>query len=243
MSFRKILGAMFGTASGKGYVGESIVSVTAWLTLPSSKYTRFNDVTLPTPDGTTQIDHIFVSQFGVFVVETKSMGGWIFGGERDRQWTQMFRGGRKFRFQNPLRQNYRHVKAVEATLANLRLPPGAVHSVVAFVGEAQLKTEMPPNVTVGASFASYVRSFREPILSDETVIAACRAIEGESLPSSGATHRQHVRNLKERKEAGTPGRCPRCGKDMVQRTTRRGPNAGRQFWGCSGFPECRYIRR
>lgn len=243
MSFGKILGAIFGTASGKGYVGESIVSVTAWLTLPSSKYTRFNDVTLPTPDVTTQIDHIFVSRFGVFVVETKSMEGWIFGGERDRQWTQMFRGGRKFRFQNPLRQNYRHVKAVEAALANLRLPPDAVHSVVAFVGEAQLKTQMPPNVTVGTGFASYVRSFREPILSDKTVIAACDAIEAESLPSSGATHRQHVRDLKERKESGKPGRCPKCGKDMVQRSTRRGSNAGRQFWGCSGFPACRYIRR
>ena len=36
------------------------------------------------PDGTTQIDHIFVSHYGVFVVETKNTSGWIFGNERDR---------------------------------------------------------------------------------------------------------------------------------------------------------------
>ena len=179
----------------------------------------------------------------MFVVETKNMGGWIFGGERDRQWTQMFRGGKKYRFQNPLRQNYRHVKAVEGALAGLALPRGTVRSVVAFVGDAQLKTEMPANVTAGTGFTSYVRSFRKPILSDEEVLAVCRIIESEGLPSSGSTHRRHVRGLREQKRSGVPGKCPRCGKDLVLRTTRRGPNAGQRFWGCSGFPACRYIRR
>ena len=33
--------------------------------------------------------------------------------------------------------------------------------------------------------------------------------------------------------------CPACGKAMLLRTARKGPKAGSQFWGCSGFPECR----
>ena len=33
--------------------------------------------------------------------------------------------------------------------------------------------------------------------------------------------------------------CPACGKLMVLRTARKGPNAGLQFRGCSGYPECR----
>jgi hypothetical protein len=32
--------------------------------------------------------------------------------------------------------------------------------------------------------------------------------------------------------------CPACGKPMVLRTARKGPNAGSQFRGCSGYPEC-----
>jgi uncharacterized C2H2 Zn-finger protein len=36
-------------------------------------------------------------------------------------------------------------------------------------------------------------------------------------------------------------RCPRCGKEMVLRTARRGPYAGNQFWGCSGYPACKGI--
>ena len=37
--------------------------------------------------------------------------------------------------------------------------------------------------------------------------------------------------------AGTPV-CPKCKATMVLRTAGRGPRAGRQFWGCSGYPEC-----
>jgi len=35
--------------------------------------------------------------------------------------------------------------------------------------------------------------------------------------------------------------CPKCGKQLVLRTARRGANAGRQFYGCSNFPKCRFI--
>jgi len=101
-----------------------------------------HDLVLPTPDGTTQVDHVIVSRFGVFVIETKNMTGWIFGDERSRKWTQtLYR--KKYPFQNPLRQNYKHVKAVES-IAGLR--SRCVHSVVVFVGGSKFKTPMPANV-------------------------------------------------------------------------------------------------
>ena len=109
--------------------------------LPPSTYRSFHDIMLPTPDGMTQIDHVFVSRFGVFVVETKNMGGWIFGEPNQHRWTQVLPGGRKQQFQNPLRQNHRHVKAVEEALGARTLPEGTVRSVVAFVGEAELKID------------------------------------------------------------------------------------------------------
>ncbi len=36
--------------------------------------------------------------------------------------------------------------------------------------------------------------------------------------------------------------CPNCGRPMVKRTSRKGGNAGRQFWGCPSFPQCRGTR-
>lgn len=37
--------------------------------------------------------------------------------------------------------------------------------------------------------------------------------------------------------------CPRCGRELVLRIAKKGDNAGNQFYGCSGFPKCRYIRQ
>lgn len=225
----------------KGALGETAVKAGAGLSLPSSAYRKFHDVTLPTAGGTTQIDHVFVSEFGVFVLETKNMDGWIFGTEKDRQWTQVFPGGKKYRFQNPLRQNYGHVKAVENALQGMGLPKGVVKSVVVFVGGAELKRDMPENVTTGFGAARYIRSFRKKVLTREQVEEICSMIESGRLSRSWGTDREHVRNLRSR-TGSTPRNCPRCGRKMVLRTARKGPNAGGQFWGCEGFPRCRGVQ-
>jgi len=57
----------------KGFLGEALVRIFDWLLLPLRVYQRVHNVTLQPPDGTTQIDHIFASRFGIFVVETKNM--------------------------------------------------------------------------------------------------------------------------------------------------------------------------
>jgi hypothetical protein len=48
----------------------------------------FHNLILETPDGSTQIDHLVLSTTGIFVIETKNMSGWIFGGDKQRMWTQ-----------------------------------------------------------------------------------------------------------------------------------------------------------
>jgi len=42
---------------------------------------------------------------------------------------------------------------------------------------------------------------------------------------------------------GTSKTCPRCGKALVLRIAKKGENAGNQFWGCSGYPKCRFIEK
>jgi ssDNA-binding Zn-finger/Zn-ribbon topoisomerase 1 len=34
--------------------------------------------------------------------------------------------------------------------------------------------------------------------------------------------------------------CPKCEREMVLRTASKGPGAGKQFWGCSGYPRCQF---
>lgn len=225
----------------KGTLGELAVRLGAALALPSPAYRRYHNVTLSTEDGTTQIDHVIVSVFGVFVVETKNMRGWIYGRKWDRQWSQVFPGRGKYRFQNPLRQNHRHVRAVEEALRGIGLPEGAVKSVVVFTGGAELKRKAPENVTLGRGGIRYVRSFGTAVLSEAQAAAACAAIEAARLRRWWGTSRRHARSLEERHDGARRRACPQCGRRMVLRTGQRGPEAGGRFWGCTGFPICRRV--
>lgn len=96
------------------------------------------DLTLPSRGGTTQIDHVVVSRFGIFVIETKNMKGWIYGSADQAQWTQVIYR-HKSKFQNPIRQNYKHVKAIQELLD---VEVHNLHSVVAFIGSGVPKTAL-----------------------------------------------------------------------------------------------------
>lgn len=222
----------------KGHIGELLVRLFAHWQLDKQTYRRLHNVTLTTPDGTTQIDHVFISRFGVFVLETKNMSGWIFGGEQQAQWTQKLYK-HSFRFQNPLRQNYKHLKALEVTLG---VAPEHLHSVIAFVGGSTFKTPMPANVTEGIGFVRYIKSFQEPVFNEAEVDALVSAlIDGRRAPTR-ATHREHVQNLKRRSDPTAERQCPKCGSALVIRLVKSGPKAGQQFWGCSTFPRCRVMQ-
>ena len=227
------------SAGFKGKVGESKVKVSGGLWLPSSIYHPIHDLTLPTPRGSTQIDHVYVSKYGVFVVETKNYQGWIFGSENQKQWTQVIYGD-KFKLPNPLRQNYGHVRAVQSVL---NLDPEIIHSVVVFVGDSKFKTPMPPNVTKGRKFAKYIKSFKKVVLSEQDVKAILKQLQSGSLKKGRETNRQHIQNVKANKSGKLKTDiCPRCGSKLTLRTAKKGPNAGNQFWGCTSFPNCRFTR-
>lgn len=176
----------------KGWFGEALVKLAAQFWLDDKTYHPIHNVTFPTEDGTTQIDHIFVSRYGVFVVETKNMKGWIFGSERQATWTQKIYK-KSYKFQNPLRQNYKHVKTLEAAL---NIPAEAIHSVVTFVGDSTFKTPMPNNVTQGGAYIRYIKSFEAAALTEAQVQESIATIQSGRLTASLQTSRNHVRNLR-----------------------------------------------
>lgn len=176
----------------KGWFGELTVNMLARFFLDKKIYQLIKNVTLPTEDSTTQIDHIIVSPYGLFVVETKNMKGWIFGSENNAEWTQqIFK--HKNKFQNPLRQNYRHTKALEEILG---LMPNKIFSVIVFVGRSTFKTVMPENVTYAAGYIDYIKSKTEPLFGEFEVQDIVKKIEDYRLDPSLKTHRLHVENLK-----------------------------------------------
>ena len=229
------------TAWFKGVVGEFLVNIFAKFFLNKHDYHLIKNVTLPTEDGSTQIDHIIVSKYGVFVVETKNMKGWIFGNEKQKTWTQkIFKTNHKF--QNPLHQNYKHLKILEDYLA---ISIDKFFSLIVFVGDSTFKTKVPDNVVHGIGYIRYIKSKKTALLSDEDVSKVLEQIQSGRLTPSFKTNREHVRHIKKlvaEKENTQANACPKCGSEMVLRETKKGENLGKQFWGCSGFPKCRGIR-
>jgi hypothetical protein len=176
----------------KGAMGEFIVNLSAKFMLDKNKYHLIKDVTLPTEDGTTQIDHVIVSIYGVFVVETKNMKGWIFGNPNQRTWTQkIYKHSSKF--QNPLHQNYKHIKTLESLL-NLNIEK--IYSVIVFVGDSTFKTKMPENVTHGGGYIRFIKSKTQSVLTESEVNEITNKIETSRLTPSFKTNRKHVRHVK-----------------------------------------------
>ncbi|MBI4626419.1 MAG: four helix bundle protein [Verrucomicrobia bacterium] len=75
------------------------------------------------------------------------------------------------------------------------------------------------------------------------------ALERDFVQEGGYSEQLAAARIAERQKQQQPGApkpgapaCPRCGKPMALRTARKGARAGSQFWGCSGFPECKGTR-
>ena len=230
--------ATINSAWFKGLAGEFLVNLSSKLLLNKNQYHLIKNVTIPTNLGTTQVDHIIVSVFGVFVVETKNMKGWIFGNQNQKTWTQKIYN-HSSKFQNPLHQNYKHVKALESLLG---LNNQQVHSVVVFVGNSTFKTDMPENVTHGAGYIKYIESKKEIVLSKSQVNEIIIKIEHSRLTPSFKTnheHVKHVQNIVTNKASDNAPNCPKCGGSMVLREATKGSKKGNKFWGCTKFPQCR----
>ncbi len=229
------------TPIAKGILGEFQINLMANLRLDKQVYTLFKNVTLPTENGSTQIDHLIVSRYGVFVIETKNIRGWIFGGASQKTWTQkIYRHTNKF--QNPLHQNYKHTRTLQSTLD---IAPEKLFSLVVFIGDSDFKTPMPDNVVYAGGYIRFIKSKQQPILSDSEVAEICRKIQSGRLKPSIKTHVEHVRHVKTivgQKQQQAENVCPKCGRPMVLRTAKSGDNQGKQFWGCCGFPKCRAVR-
>lgn len=218
----------------RGWIGEKKTTFNMWLSIDKEIYRRFHDVIIPAGNGTTQIDHILVSPYGLFIVETKNKKGWIFGSVDQPKWTQSIYG-KKYSFQNPLRQTYRQKKVLSEYL---ELDESTIHTVVFFVGDCRFKTRLPDNV-INSRLGKYIKQFQNNILTPLEVDKIVEKLENH-ISEATLTTRDHIRSLRERHSSTTV--CPKCGSNLVERTARKGPNAGSKFFGCENYPRCRFTK-
>ncbi|MCW9708971.1 NERD domain-containing protein [Fodinibius salsisoli] len=218
----------------RGWIGEKKTTFYLWLSLNSKDYRKFHDVIIPSENGTTQIDHLLVSPYGLFIVETKNKKGWIFGSKGQKNWTQSLYGN-NYSFQNPTRQTFRQKKIVSEFLG---VNESNVHTIIYFVGNCKFKTELPDNV-IRSRLGKYIKQFKDRVIPPKEVDRVVGEIE-YYVSESSLTTRDHVQSLHERHNSTTA--CPKCGSNLVERTAKKGPNAGTKFLGCENYPKCRFTK-
>ena len=213
---------------------------------------------LPWPNGTTtEIDQIVITSSGIFVIEVKNYSGWIFGDQWNNYWTQVLPKGysgksEKNRFFNPIKQNQQHISCINKNLDYYNVP---YHSIVVFSDYCSFKklSYVPSSVGVvhKKNLRRYIRKIEKNYrgsLNQQEINMLYNKLLKASVKSPGI-EKKHITEIKDRQKIqasvsiGNGEICPKCGAPLVLRTARNGAYAGSQFWGCSSFPKCRYIKK
>lgn len=220
----------------KGAIGEKRVARILGK-LPEGKYSVINNLLLNNSGYTSQVDHVVVSVYGIFVIETKTYQGIISGGENSEQWTQNIYGN-KYEFRNPILQNYGHIKSLKQTLGDYKNVPFI--SIVAFSRQANLRVSSNVPVVYWSQILDVIKGYEIPVIKESDVRKITRLLMASNTDSK-ETRKDHVKNVranvKKRQETIASGKCPRCGGDLVLRKGKFGP-----FYGCSNYPKCTFIQ-
>ena len=213
---------------GENYVSQFLSNV------PNSVV--FDDVILfdTKTKKSSQIDHIVVRPNGVFVVETKNYAGRVYGNDNQREWTQVLAYGEtKNRFYNPIKQNATHIYFLAKALKQYNI----YVSVIVFP-RAELY------VQTAALVCNEEKSLFRALNSDTGITLTAEQIQNisarlaEIKADPQITKEEHVQNVLETQYSIANNICPRCGKTLVLRNGKTG-----QFYGCSGYPDCRFTKK
>ena len=212
--------------------------------LECDDYQVFNDLLLRDGNYTTQIDHIILSRYGVFVIETKNVHGKVYGSGNAEFWKQYLpdwgykRYGttQEHQLRNPLWQNAGHIKSLRRLVFDNDIP---IHGIVVFPYETDLYVTADQPVLKMWQVVPYIKQYRDKVLSADQLGFHRRRLL-EVISTTESDRKQHLNNVnrnKERRDAAVAsGKCPRCGGTLVLRTGKYG-----QFYGCSNYPRCNYI--
>lgn len=219
----------------RGFMGEFWVKLEL-SKLPKEQYIILNDIMIKDERGTHQIDHLVLSEFGIFVIEMKNYCGLIKGKEYDNKWCQ-YLGKAKNYFINPIHQNYGHIKSLSNLL---NLDDKYFISIICFSNQAKIDIKSNSIVTQVDYLKNEILKFKE-LLADKNVKELSNIIMTNNIKDK-SLRKQHVKdiNIKVNKDKELENNmiCPKCGNELVERNGKYG-----KFIGCSSYPKCKYIKK
>ena len=212
--------------------------------LPCEDYMVFNDLLIRDGKYTTQVDHVIISRYGIFVIETKNVHGKIYGSGNAEFWQQYLpdTGYKRYGYtqehqlRNPILQNAGHIKTLRRLVFGFDIP---IYGIVTFPNETDINVTADEPVLRMWDVVPFIKAYRDIILTADQVRYMRRSLI-EVISTEESARKEHLDNVnhnKERRDAAiSGGRCPRCGGYLVLRKGQYG-----EFYGCSNYPRCKYI--
>lgn len=180
----------------------------------------------------SQIDHIFISSSGVYVIETKNYSGYIFGKENEEKWTEVLSNGTKNQFYSPVKQNNSHLYLLRKLIGD-KIP---MKGLVVFTN-GDIRNVSSQSVIDLSGLKRYLSSQNDILLSSNDIQNIYNEII-RNKDSYRISQEEHLVNIKKTQNDLDNLICPRCGKQLVLRSGKYG-----DFYGCSGYPKCRFIMK
>ncbi len=153
-----------------------------------------------------QIDHVLVSVYGIFSIETKNYTGKVYGSDENKTWCY-YLGGQKYSFANPLRQNYGHFKVLQQLIGSHAAELGILDvpypsfQIVAFSNRADL-SKVQANKAFVVNFDKVVDAIlnkcTKQYLSVEQMENIARFIASQNIysPQEMQMHVEEINRLK-----------------------------------------------
>lgn len=157
----------------------------------------------------TQVDHLIVSPYGIFVIETKNHKGWVFGDVNGKVWTQVLNGENGWRaygghahytFYNPVTQNQGHIENLSKQLG---IPQNCMTGMIVFTNPDAFLGNVNCNCCFTLDMLyDAILSYQRPIWNQKQTIQVIQAIEKLNSSSylKSKEHEIYVKDLQRRKE-------------------------------------------
>lgn len=219
----------------RGFKGEFWVKLEL-KKLSNKNYVVLNNIMIKDEYGTHQIDHIVLSNHGIFVIEMKNYYGLITGREYDSKWCQHL-GKTKHYFMNPIYQNYGHIKTLSKLL---NIDERYFVSIICFSNQAKIKVNIK-NVVIQLDYlVDKILEFKEITLAKD-IIDINNIIKINNI-TDREIRKKHIKGIHHKIENNNKlvnnMTCPRCGGTLVTREGKYG-----KFIGCSNYPKCYYKKK
>lgn len=224
---------------------------------------------LKADDTTTEIDLVYISKKGIFVFESKNYSGSIFGNETDDYWKVEY-PNITHNFYNPIKQNNGHILNLrnivgwDIPIYSIIVFSNTCSLNISKIYNSSIFITQRYNLM---KTLDYIWKRMGSVVSKKEIKCIYSQLYYTTVVTSDRK-REHIRNVQEIQRRNnqdintdfsdlnpTPigtlshvdiGKyearkiCPKCGKGLVLRTAQKGKNAGHQFYGCMGYPHCKY---